>query len=98
MRASFTRPRPRQDNLLPITCRGVDWQGGMAITLVDSLDALMVCARARVERRNTQLSGVCVCVVMVVCVCVQLQVGGRVGSGEEWGGIGGVGRGGGWWW
>ncbi|GLI62009.1 hypothetical protein VaNZ11_004584 [Volvox africanus] len=33
------------DNLLPISCSGKDWQGGLAITLVDSLDALVVLNR-----------------------------------------------------
>ncbi len=31
-----------KDNLLPISCTGADWQGGMAVTLLDSLDSLMV--------------------------------------------------------
>ncbi len=31
-----------QDNLLPTSCSGQDWQGGMALTLVDALDALAV--------------------------------------------------------
>ena len=35
-------PSPVQDNLLPISCKGQNWQGGMALTLVDALDALMV--------------------------------------------------------
>ena len=35
-------PCALQDNLLPISCKGQDWQGGMALTLVDSLDALVV--------------------------------------------------------
>ncbi|KAG2431990.1 hypothetical protein HYH02_013063, partial [Chlamydomonas schloesseri] len=34
-----------KDNLLPISCGGKDWQGGLAITLVDSLDALMLLNR-----------------------------------------------------
>lgn len=33
---------PLQDNLKPISCVGEDWQGGLAITLLDSLDALLV--------------------------------------------------------
>ncbi|EFJ49043.1 hypothetical protein VOLCADRAFT_59905, partial [Volvox carteri f. nagariensis] len=38
-------PSPPQDNLLPISCGGKDWQGGLAITLVDALDALVVLNR-----------------------------------------------------
>jgi mannosidase alpha-like ER degradation enhancer 2 len=38
-------PCPLQDNLLPRSCRGQDWQGGMALTLVDSLDALLLLNR-----------------------------------------------------
>ena len=31
-----------QDNLLPLSCRGADWQGGMGLTMIDSLDTLLV--------------------------------------------------------
>jgi hypothetical protein len=31
-----------QDNLLPVSCRGQDWQGGLGLTLVDSLDMLLL--------------------------------------------------------
>ncbi|KAI8469988.1 MAG: glycoside hydrolase [Monoraphidium minutum] len=34
-----------RDNLLPVSCGGADWQGGMALTLVDSLDALVLLGR-----------------------------------------------------
>jgi len=43
-----SRPNPslaQQDNLLPISCKGEDWQGGMALTLVDALDALVLLGR-----------------------------------------------------
>ncbi len=36
-----------QDNLLPMSCKGADWQGGMALTLVDSLDALLLLDRRK---------------------------------------------------
>ena len=32
----------RQDEVRPISCRGHDSQGGIAITLIDSLDTLLV--------------------------------------------------------
>ena len=31
-----------QDNLLPKSCQGQDWQGGIGLTLVDVLDTLLV--------------------------------------------------------
>lgn len=31
-----------QDNLLPVSCKGQDWQGGIGLTLVDALDTLLV--------------------------------------------------------
>jgi mannosidase alpha-like ER degradation enhancer 2 len=31
-----------QDDLRPISCRGKDSQGGIALTLIDSLDTLIV--------------------------------------------------------
>lgn len=34
-----------QDNLLPITCEGKNWQGGVGLTLVDSLDMLLLLNR-----------------------------------------------------
>lgn len=34
-----------QDNLLPTSCQGQDWQGGLALTLVDVLDTLLVRGR-----------------------------------------------------
>jgi hypothetical protein len=34
-----------QDNLMPLTCRGQNWQGGLALTLVDSLDTLALMNR-----------------------------------------------------
>jgi hypothetical protein len=34
-----------QDNLLPVSCRGQDWQGGLGLTLVDSLDMLLLLNR-----------------------------------------------------
>jgi hypothetical protein len=34
-----------QDNLLPMTCTGQNWQGGLALTLVDSLDMLLLLNR-----------------------------------------------------
>lgn len=34
-----------QDNLLPVSCGGSDWQGGLALTLVDALDALLLLNR-----------------------------------------------------
>ncbi|GBF88425.1 hypothetical protein Rsub_01137 [Raphidocelis subcapitata] len=40
MRHAFPR-----DNLLPLSCGGADWQGGMALTLIDALDALVVLGR-----------------------------------------------------
>ncbi|GFR52409.1 hypothetical protein Agub_g14980, partial [Astrephomene gubernaculifera] len=50
-----------KDNLLPSSCGGRDWQGGLAITLVDSLDALMLLGRRQdlveaVELVRTHLS------------------------------------------
>lgn len=38
------RAFPR-DDLRPISCRGKDSQGGIALTLIDSLDTLVVCRR-----------------------------------------------------
>ena len=40
-----------QDNLMPLSCQGQDWQGGLSLTLVDSLDTLALMNRC-----------VCVCV------------------------------------
>ncbi|KAF6252883.1 glycoside hydrolase [Scenedesmus sp. NREL 46B-D3] len=34
-----------QDNLLPVSCKGQDWQGGLGLTLVDSLDMLLLLNR-----------------------------------------------------
>eukprot|EP00775_Hariotina_reticulata_P009915 gene9915-10071_t len=34
-----------KDNLLPMTCSGRNWQGGLALTLVDSLDMLLLLNR-----------------------------------------------------
>ncbi|KIY92946.1 hypothetical protein MNEG_15018 [Monoraphidium neglectum] len=34
-----------KDNLRPVSCGGEDWQGGMALTLVDALDALVLLGR-----------------------------------------------------
>ena len=31
-----------QDNLLAASCKGEDWQGGLGLTLIDSLDSLLV--------------------------------------------------------
>lgn len=42
MRASRIPASCTQDNLKPVSCTGEDWQGGLAITLVDALDALVV--------------------------------------------------------
>ncbi|KXZ51047.1 hypothetical protein GPECTOR_14g34 [Gonium pectorale] len=44
-----------KDNLLPNSCGGVDWQGGLAITLVDSLDALVLLNRRRDVRQALEL-------------------------------------------
>ncbi len=33
------------DNLLPHSCSGRDWQGGIGVTLIDSLDSLLVLGR-----------------------------------------------------
>jgi hypothetical protein len=53
---SLSLCRLTQDNLLPISCTGKDWQGGLAVTLVDSLDALLV--RRRVPYRRAPPSHV----------------------------------------
>lgn len=45
MRALANALGTPQDNLLPVSCRGEDWQGGMAMTLVDALDALVLFGR-----------------------------------------------------
>eukprot|EP00983_Pelagomonas_calceolata_P052148 1142707-Pelagomonas_calceolata.AAC.2 len=29
------------DNLLPLSCKGQDWQGGISITLLDALDTFL---------------------------------------------------------
>lgn len=42
---NYMRHAYPQDNLLPSSCKGQDWQGGMALTLVDSLDALLLIGR-----------------------------------------------------
>ena len=34
-----------RDNLLAASCRGADWQGGMALTLIDALGALVLLGR-----------------------------------------------------
>ncbi|MEW5318101.1 MAG: hypothetical protein WDW38_009352 [Sanguina aurantia] len=34
-----------RDNLLPVSCRGQDWQGGIGLTLVDALDTLLLMNR-----------------------------------------------------
>lgn len=31
-----------QDNLLPVSCGGKDWQGGIGVTLIDAFDSLLV--------------------------------------------------------
>eukprot|EP00798_Chlamydomonas_sp_ICE-L_P018664 gene18664-25181_t len=33
------------DNLLPVSCRGEDWQGGLGLTLIDALDTLLLMNR-----------------------------------------------------
>ena len=35
-----------RDDLRPLSCRGTDSQGGIALTLIDSLDTLIVRLRA----------------------------------------------------
>jgi hypothetical protein len=41
--AAYLRHAYPKDNLKPLSCRGEDWQGGgMAVTLVDALDAFLV--------------------------------------------------------
>ena len=42
---SYLRVAWPHDNLLPSSCKGQDWQGGMGLTLVDSLDALLLMGR-----------------------------------------------------
>jgi hypothetical protein len=37
--------RAPQDNLRPLSCVGENWQGGLALTLVDSLDTLALLNR-----------------------------------------------------
>lgn len=45
-----------QDNLLPISCKGADWQGGVGLTLVDSLDMLLLMnRRADIQEALKQL-------------------------------------------
>jgi mannosidase alpha-like ER degradation enhancer 2 len=34
-----------RDNLLPISCTGQDWQGGIGVSLIDTLDALLLLGR-----------------------------------------------------
>jgi hypothetical protein len=41
----FARTTMLQDNLMPLTCQGQNWQGGLALTLVDSLDTLALMNR-----------------------------------------------------
>jgi mannosidase alpha-like ER degradation enhancer 2 len=43
--SNYMRHAYPMDNLLPSSCAGKDWQGGMALTLVDSLDALLLIGR-----------------------------------------------------
>ena len=43
-----------QDEVRPISCRGHDSQGGVAITLVDALDTLLV--RMQVQKGLSTLS------------------------------------------
>lgn len=49
-----------KDNLLPISCTGEDWQGGLALTLIDALDTLLVrssCFGCTVTKRHRQALG-----------------------------------------
>lgn len=34
-----------QDNLLPVSCSGKNWQGGIGLTLIDALDTLVLLNR-----------------------------------------------------
>ena len=38
---------PTQDDLRPISCQGHNSQGGIALTLIDSLDTLVVSGKRR---------------------------------------------------
>jgi hypothetical protein len=82
-------PPPCQDNLLPVSCQGEDWQGGMALTLVDALDALVLLGRRddlalaldRLERVlhfdiDKEVGGGRLC-VRARCGAVRLSVGVR---------------------
>ncbi|KAJ9522770.1 hypothetical protein QJQ45_019828, partial [Haematococcus lacustris] len=58
---SYLRHAFPKDNLLPISCSGRNWQGGIGVTLIDSLDTLMVMNRKwdiahAVELINEQIS------------------------------------------
>ncbi|GAX82662.1 hypothetical protein CEUSTIGMA_g10088.t1 [Chlamydomonas eustigma] len=44
---SYMRHAFPQDNLLPQSCKGKDWQGGIAVTLVDVLDTLLLMGRRK---------------------------------------------------
>eukprot|EP00878_Enallax_costatus_P019616 GHUV01020699.1.p1 GENE.GHUV01020699.1~~GHUV01020699.1.p1 ORF type:complete len:1177 (+),score=371.08 GHUV01020699.1:336-3866(+) len=46
-----------KDNLLPISCKGADWQGGVGLTLIDSLDMLLLLnRRADIQEALKQLA------------------------------------------
>ncbi|WIA37908.1 hypothetical protein OEZ86_001285 [Tetradesmus obliquus] len=43
--SSYMKHAFPKDNLLPVSCGGQDWQGGLGLTLVDSLDMLLLLNR-----------------------------------------------------
>ncbi|KAG1675675.1 hypothetical protein FOA52_002384 [Chlamydomonas sp. UWO 241] len=51
--SNYMRHAFPMDNLLPRSCRGQNWQGGLAITLVDALDTLVL-----MDRRADMLQAV----------------------------------------
>lgn len=66
-----------QDNLLPISCKGANWQGGVGLTLIDSLDMLLLLnRRADIQQALHQLEGTVsfekdakVCKLVAYCSC-----------------------------
>lgn len=57
--AACCLPACLQDNLLPVSCGGQNWQGGVALTLVDSLDMLLLLnRRADIQEAIVKLRGV----------------------------------------
>ena len=72
-----------QDNLLPVSCRGQDWQGGIGLTLVDALDTLLVGGGGWGGFPGTLVVNSPTCTWQSVHACVQE----RGGGGGERGGV-----------